>query len=173
VGTKRAIVVTNPIVEERVLGQPTVAIFDVLLTRPSSERITLAYQTVDQSARAGVDYVARSGSLVFEAGQTRASVVVPILSDTLLEAAETFLLRIVPPYPAQIAASAPAAIGTATIADSSITGTANSDVLRAPPGRTRSSASAATTGSSALPATTGSTAAPATTSFRAGSATTA
>lgn len=129
VGNRRALFVTSPVVEESVRGGPNYAVFDVLMSRPSTERVEIRYETVNDSARAGLDYVKTSGKVVFEPGQTRAAVRVEILPDTKLEANETFLLRLIPPYPSQIASAPAGAIGTATIVDSSIAGTAGADTL--------------------------------------------
>ncbi len=52
------------------------------------------FATEDSSAKAGTDYVARSGTLSFAAGEISKTIDITILGDTLLEAEETFLLKL-------------------------------------------------------------------------------
>ncbi|MBK1717505.1 Calx-beta domain-containing protein [Thiocystis violacea] len=76
----------------------------------SGSSVSVAYQTVNGSAVVGSDYTATSGSLTFLAGQTTATVTVPILNDTIAEGTESFTLT----------ASSPvsnSATGTGTILD--------------------------------------------------------
>ena len=42
--------------------------FDVEMSIPSTQSVTVDYQTTDGSARAGMDYTAASDTLTFEAG---------------------------------------------------------------------------------------------------------
>ena len=53
---------------------------------------TVNYNTVDGSARAGVDYQAASGMLTFANGETRKTLSIVILKDQLPEMAENFTL---------------------------------------------------------------------------------
>ena len=55
--------------------------FAVTLSGPASGPVTVAYRTVDGSARAGSDYTARQGTLTFVAGQTEQTVRVAVLDD--------------------------------------------------------------------------------------------
>ena len=128
VGSKRALFVSSPSVIERNDAQ-AVAVFDVQISRAFDAPTTLSYQTANGTARAGSDYVRVTGDLVFEAGQTKASVSVPILADFNPEGVETFRLDIVGPYPPGLA-TAGGASGTATIFDNDIRGTGGADVLR-------------------------------------------
>jgi Tol biopolymer transport system component len=48
------------------------AVFSVMLSRPSSTTVSVAYATADGTARAGKDYVAASGVVTFAPGETRA-----------------------------------------------------------------------------------------------------
>ena len=61
----------------------TNAVFNVLLSEPSSLPVTLVYSTADVTAMAGVDYQSTSGSLTFAAGQTVETVTVPLIDDHL------------------------------------------------------------------------------------------
>ena len=48
------------------------------------------YTTVDGTAQAGSDYVARSGTLTFAPGQTKATIDIDLINDLTPESAETF-----------------------------------------------------------------------------------
>lgn len=71
-----------------------VATFTVTLSQAFDEDTTLTYETVSGSALAGKDFEAASGSLIFSAGQTEATVAVSLLDDGLAEATETFGLKV-------------------------------------------------------------------------------
>ena len=68
--------------------------FPVTLSSASAVAVSVHYATVDGSATAGTDYVATSGRLVFEPGQTQRTVSVPVLHDAHGEGAETLTLRL-------------------------------------------------------------------------------
>ncbi len=95
--------------------------FTVSLTAPSSQLVTVDYETVDGSARAGSDYVAKSGTLQFPAGVQALNVVVTIKKDVGPEPVETFSLVLSRP-------------GGAGIGDGTGTGqiTHNADAATAP-----------------------------------------
>ena len=73
-------------------GPGAVLVFEVTLARAGDEPLTVDYETVDGTATAGEDYEAVSGTLSFEAGQTAASVRVPVLDDSHSEGEETLTL---------------------------------------------------------------------------------
>ena len=52
--------------------------------------VSVDFATADGSAKAGLDYTATNGTLVFAAGVTNRTFTVPILNDGLVEATETF-----------------------------------------------------------------------------------
>ncbi|SER06556.1 VCBS repeat-containing protein [Nitrosomonas sp. Nm51] len=91
------------------------AVFDVQLSEPSSNAITLNYTTSDGSALAGQDYQAQTGSVTFNPGETLKSVAVPIIGDTIAEANEFFNLVVTPTV--AIANGVDGAVGTAIIQD--------------------------------------------------------
>ncbi len=62
----------------------------VLRQQGSDGIVTVDYRTVDASAEAGSDYLARTGTLVFADGETQKSVVIPITNDAETEGNETF-----------------------------------------------------------------------------------
>ncbi len=75
------------------------------LTLPSSETITVDYETYDGSATAGDDYVAISGTLTFSAGQITTTFTVPIINDALYEGSEHLRLKLSNPTNADLAES--------------------------------------------------------------------
>lgn len=91
------------------------AVFTVGLSKPSSFDIAVNYATADATARAGVDYTAKSGALVFAAGATSATVKVPIAADTADEADETFGIALSHARPVGVSIGDGA--GVATIVD--------------------------------------------------------
>lgn len=68
----------------------TVTTFVVSRSGDSSEQVTVAYSTADDSAIAGVDYLAASGELTFAAGETSTRITVVVNGDRLGELNETF-----------------------------------------------------------------------------------
>ena len=81
----------------------------------SASTITVKYTTVDGSATAGSDYLARSGTLTFLPGETAKTVSIAIIDDSVGESAETFKLNLSDPVNAVIATSS----ATATISANS------------------------------------------------------
>lgn len=126
---KRAVHVVAPTVSEIGPDGSGYARFEIELSRPSTERLTFKYATADGTARAGSDYVAKSGTVVFEPGQTKAIVDVALKSDFAIEAAETFSLRLLAPFPIVIGSTPATTLATATILDATIRGGALDDVL--------------------------------------------
>jgi len=66
----------------------------VRLTRSSTRRVTVHYETVDESAKAGVDYTASSGSIVFEPGEMSKSVSVPLARNATPGTTRAFHVRL-------------------------------------------------------------------------------
>ena len=91
--------------------------FAVTLSRASSFSVTVAYATADETATAGADYTATSGTLTFLAGETAKTVPVPVIDDVIDEGSETLTLTLANPSG-----------GNAWLADATATGTIrNSD----------------------------------------------
>ena len=91
--------------------------FVVSLSRPSTRTITVNYTTQDSTATAGQDYISKSGTLTFSAGDISKTVQVSVLDDNIDEGHETFTLRLFNP-------------SNAFLADSEATGTIqNSDPM--------------------------------------------
>ncbi len=64
--------------------------FTVTLSNPSSSTITVHYATSDDTAIAGEDYTAASGTLTFVPGDTSKNIPIVILADNITELTETF-----------------------------------------------------------------------------------
>ncbi|MBI1373068.1 MAG: LEPR-XLL domain-containing protein [Phycisphaera sp.] len=93
--------VADASVNERDLGkgkhggaQVSTMTFTVTLSRPADSTVTIHYATADGSATAGVDYVAKSGTLTIAAGQSSGTISVDVLGDTAVEGNETFTLQL-------------------------------------------------------------------------------
>ena len=94
-------------------GGTVSATFTVTVSPVSGRQVSVDYATANESALAGSDYQATTGTLILAAGEATKTITVPIIGDTLDEAAETFRLNLT---------NAPAATivdgqGTATITD--------------------------------------------------------
>jgi ELWxxDGT repeat protein len=70
----------------------TDATFNITISVPYYRDFTLAYTTVDGTAKAGLDYTAVQGTLFFPKGATQRSLTVPVLGDVLDENNEAFTL---------------------------------------------------------------------------------
>jgi bacillolysin len=80
----------------------TPATFNVTLSAPSDGEVSVHYATADGSARAGKDYDAQSGTLVFAPGITSLPVAVPVRGNTLATPQRFFLLRLSQPVGAPL-----------------------------------------------------------------------
>ena len=107
-----AVTVSGASIREGNPGATTALTFDIALTAAASVPVLITYRTADGTATAGVDYVAMTGSLTFAPGETRKTVDVPIIADTLLEPDETFTLSVTPSVPGF---SGPTVTATGTI----------------------------------------------------------
>ena len=70
------------------------ATFTVTLSSAQSVPVTVDYATVDGTARSGSDYIATSGTLTFERGQTTKTITVAIQGDSTQETDESFRVRL-------------------------------------------------------------------------------
>ncbi|WP_218653201.1 Calx-beta domain-containing protein [Nostoc sp. TCL26-01] len=95
--------ITNPttVIE----GLDANAIFTVNLSAASPYPVTVKYTTANQTAIAGSDYTATSGTLSFAANETSKTITVPILNDNLNEAEKTFTLTLSNPTNANLSNS--------------------------------------------------------------------
>jgi hypothetical protein len=92
------------------VGEGGAAVFTVTLSAPSGRRVTVDFATADGTARSGADYTAASGSLTFAPGETLQTITAATTVDNLDEADETFVVRLINPSRATLAA--PQATGT-------------------------------------------------------------
>ncbi|HEY9693877.1 MAG TPA: DUF4347 domain-containing protein, partial [Oculatellaceae cyanobacterium] len=70
------------------------ATFTVSLSVASSVTTTVNYATANNTATAGSDYTALSGTLTFNPGVTNQTITVPIVGDTVYENNETFFVNL-------------------------------------------------------------------------------
>ena len=110
------------------------AAFVVRLSASSDKLVTVAYETMDGTAMAGADYTSTSGTLRFDAGETRTTLAVPTLEDATAEETEGFTVQLRDP-------------SGATVADGTATGTITDD--DDPPGLSIDDAPAVREGESA------------------------
>jgi Calx-beta domain-containing protein/VCBS repeat protein len=87
--------------------------FNVNLSNPSYQTITVSFATADQTATAGSDYVGTSGTLTFNPGETAKTINVQVLGDDVDEVIEAYLVNLTNPTNATIAT----AQGTGQIID--------------------------------------------------------
>ncbi|MBD2141966.1 endo-1,3-1,4-beta-glycanase ExsH [Anabaena sp. FACHB-1250] len=85
--------------------------FAVTLSNPSSQTITVDYQTSDVDTVAGTDYVIKNGLITFNPGETIQPLIVIVNGDTLVEDNETFKVNLSNPVNATIGVG----VGTGTI----------------------------------------------------------
>ena len=91
-----ALSVADATVDEPGAGQSASLDFVVTLDPASTGRVTVAYATgkAGDTATAGSDYTARSGTLTFAAGETSKTVSVPVLPDPHDDGGETLTLTL-------------------------------------------------------------------------------
>ena len=80
--------------EEGAAGTSVNAQFDVQLSNPSSQTVTVSFSTANLTATAGSDYVATSGTLTFNPGETSKPIMVQVNGDNIDEANETYLVSL-------------------------------------------------------------------------------
>ena len=90
------------------------AAFEVTLSEPSDQTVTVAYATADGTALEGSDYTDTSGTLQFAPGEVMMTISVPTVEDDIEEETETFTVTLGSP-------------SGATIADGTATGTITDD----------------------------------------------
>ncbi|MEM7113154.1 MAG: Calx-beta domain-containing protein, partial [Chloroflexota bacterium] len=86
----------------------------VVLSGPSSNTVSVGYQSSDGTATAGEDYTSVNGTLVFPAGDTSETFNVPILDDGIIDDQETINLTLFNPINVTLGAISSA---TVTIGD--------------------------------------------------------
>jgi hypothetical protein len=86
--------------------------FAVTLDRAATTAVTVHYEAVNGTAKAGKDFLPVSGDLTFAAGETSRTVIVHTQTDSLTEGNETLTLALTTPTGAQVGTN-----GTGTILD--------------------------------------------------------
>ncbi|MDJ0843582.1 MAG: Calx-beta domain-containing protein, partial [Crocosphaera sp.] len=85
--------ISNPTVTENDSNNQEL-VFNVSLSTPSNETITVNYATENGTATLGNDYTSVNGFLTFEPGEINKTITVPILDDNVLEEDETVYLNL-------------------------------------------------------------------------------
>jgi hypothetical protein len=85
--------------------------FKVTLSRATDKTVTVDFATMDGTAGAGTDYIAKTGTITFSPQTTEKSIEITIVGDTIKELDETFSVELSKPTNASIGT----AIGSATI----------------------------------------------------------
>jgi ELWxxDGT repeat protein len=75
-------------------GTTANAVFTVTLSAASGKTVSVNFDTADGTATAPADYTTTSGTISFAPGQTSKTISVPVIGDSLDEAAETFLVNL-------------------------------------------------------------------------------
>jgi len=70
------------------------ATFQVTLSAPSAQPVTVMFSTADGTATSGTDYVSSFGLVTFNAGQTSKTITVVVNGDTVAEGNETFFVNL-------------------------------------------------------------------------------
>ncbi|MDJ0603533.1 Calx-beta domain-containing protein, partial [Microcystis sp. M53602_WE12] len=93
--------ISNPTIVENNSGTNNL-IFKVTLSTTSTQTITVNYATADNTATAGSDYTATTGTLTFTPGQISQDIIISVNGDTAIEPDETFLINLSNPSNALI-----------------------------------------------------------------------
>jgi chitinase len=113
----------------------TNGVFNLGLSAPSSNTVTVDYATANGSATAPADYVADSGTVTFNPGEVSKQIVVQVAGDIVIESNETYSVSLSNPTNATIAGSG-FGLGTITDDDNRTISIGNSTVTEANAGTT-------------------------------------
>src|SRR5262249_56483891 len=89
------------------------AVLNVTLEAAPDQTVTIHYSTADNTATAGSDYTATSGTLTFAPGVTSQPITVAVIGDRVGELDESFFVNLDSPVNANLIASQ----GVGTIGD--------------------------------------------------------
>lgn len=78
-------------------NEANTAALNVTLSAPAGDIITIDYSTSDDSAVAGSDYTATSGTVTFNPGEISQTIEIPITGDTINEGDEAFTVQLTNP----------------------------------------------------------------------------
>ncbi len=99
----QAMILSNGVAEVSITPQVTIwegttpeqfAVFSVTLSMPSSQVITVNYETADETAKAGQNYVATSGQVTFPPGSVVQTIRVLVVDDLVATDTQTFLVQL-------------------------------------------------------------------------------
>src|SRR5207245_10866077 len=79
---------------QRASSGTTNAVFTITLSLPSTQNVTVQYATVNGTALSGRDYQTRTGTALILAGNTSATVSVPIIGGTNAQPTRFFFLNL-------------------------------------------------------------------------------
>jgi hypothetical protein len=88
-----SISINDAIVTEGNAGTANVT-FQVNLSAPSSQPVTVTFSTANRTASAGSDYVGTSGTLTFDPGETTKTITVAVDGNDTLELNKTFVVNL-------------------------------------------------------------------------------
>jgi hypothetical protein len=97
-----SLTVSDSSVFESATGDTTAAVH-VTLSNPNSQPVTVNYASADGTATAGADYLAASGTLTFNPGETDKVINVTVKDDLIDETNETFFVNLSNPSGATVA----------------------------------------------------------------------
>lgn len=86
----------------RRFGPSSQAVFDVKLSHPSDQIVTVDFSTADGIAQAAVDFEGRTGTVTFLPGMTTRAIIVPTIDDAIEEGNEAFAVNLSAPVGAVI-----------------------------------------------------------------------
>ena len=119
--TGPTVTVTGSSIQEGHYGTPVLH-FTVTLASASTKAATVAYVTVNGTARAGEDYFPAKGAVTFQPGETSKTVNVRVVGDVRVESDETLALQLSKPVGLTLGTSV--AVGTILNDDSSVSSNA-------------------------------------------------
>lgn len=103
-------------------------VFTARLVPPTDREVRIDYATVDDTAKAGSDYVAAKGTLVFPPGSTSQTLKIGVVGDRLVEDNETFFLALSNPSNATLDSALPGGRVKATVLNDDTKGLVVDDV---------------------------------------------
>ncbi|WP_227674504.1 Calx-beta domain-containing protein, partial [Psychrobacter jeotgali] len=101
--------ITGPIIVDESAGTVT---YNITLTNPSVDTVTVDYTTADGSANAGLDYAATAGTVTFAPNEISKTVTVAIIDDNVAENNEDYSITLSNPSNAGIDATQNSVITT-------------------------------------------------------------
>jgi len=118
--------IDSPSMAEGNLGTSPL-VFTVSLSAPSGRTVSVDYSTAPGTAAAGSDFLPVSGTLLIAPGQTSATIIVPVIGDSLLEDNESFAVALSGAVGADIVS--PVGLGTILNDDAPIISIADLSVI--------------------------------------------